>query len=270
MEKEHKILEKEHKLLEKEHSVMEEEHKIIAAQETQSQTANNFGVPFAIIVAGLAIAAAIYSGDGKKMVEPAVGGQKVVVGGQGLPVVNLNPITSSDYIIGNPSAKVIIVEYSDFECRFCKIFHPTMHKIMDEYREGGNVAWVYRHFASGLFSKSQKQAEASECAAKQGGNTKFWEYTNKIFEITPSSNGLDMTLLPVIAKDLGLNVIEFEKCLSSGEMTAIVEASTAGGVKAGVAGTPHSLILVNKKVVGAIGGAQPYEAVKAQIENALK
>ncbi len=242
---------------------MEEENKINAPQVTATQTANNFGVPFAIIVAGLAIAAAVYFSDGKKVVAP-------VGGGQAPQEISFDPVTAADHIIGNIKAKVIIVEYSDFECRFCKIFHPTMHKIMTTLGKDGEVAWVYRHFVSGLFSKSQKQAEAAECAAKQGGNTKFWEYTNKIFEITPSSNGLDMTLLPVIAKDLGLNVVEFEKCLSSGEMTAIVEASNAGGIKAGVAGTPHSFIVVNKRVVGIISGAQPFEAVKAQIENALK
>ncbi len=240
---------------------MKEEDKIDAPETTK--TANNFGVPFAIIVAGLAVAAAVYFGDGKKVAEP-------VVEGQTPQEISLDPVTAADHIIGNTNAKVIIVEYSDSECSYCKLFHPTMHQIMTTFGKDGEVAWVYRHFASGRFSNSKKQAEASECAAKQGGNTKFWEYTNKIFEITPSSNGLDMTLLPVFAKDLGLNVIEFEKCLSSGEMTAIVESSSAGGVKAGVAGTPHSLILVNKKVVGVIPGAQPYEAVKAQIDALLK
>ncbi len=223
--------------------------------------AQNFAIPFAIIVAGLAIAGAVYFGDSNK---------GVVAGEQGLLGVNLDPVTASDHIIGNPNAKVIIVEYSDTGCYFCKVFHPTMHQIMSEYGKDGRVAWVYRHFASGKFPNSKKEAEASECAAKQGGNTKFWEYINKIFEVTPSGDKLTLADLPRIATDIGLDVTAFNTCLESGEMTAIVEAGFTSGQKAGVNGTPHSFILVNKKVVDVIGGAQPYENVKAQIEAALK
>ncbi len=263
MEKEHKILEKEHKMLEKEHSVMEEEHKITAIQETQSQIANNFGVPFAIIVAGLAVAAAVYFGDSKKVVAP-------VAGGQAPQEISLEPVTTVDHIIGNPKAEIIIVEYSDTECPFCKNFHVTMNKIMTEYGDGGKVAWVYRHFSLPFHTKAPKEAEATECAAKQGGNTKFWEYTNKLFEITPGNDGLDLAVLPKIAEMVGLDVPMFEKCLASGEMKTFVDAGIASGSKAGVQGTPHSLIVVNKKVVGVIPGAQPYEAVKAQIDALLK
>ncbi len=229
--------------------------------QTPVSAAQNFAIPFAIIVAGLAIAGAVYFGDGKKV---------AVVDGQGIQGVNLDPVTEKDHIIGNPNAKVIIVEYSDFGCIFCKVFHPTMHQIMSEYAKDGKVAWVYRHFASGKFPNSKKEAEASECAAKQGGNTKFWEYTNKIFEGVPSGEKLSLADLPKIANDIGLDVTAFNTCLESGEMAPLVEASLAGAIKAGVNGTPHSFILVNKKVVDIIGGAQPYEVVKAQIDTLLK
>ncbi len=243
---------------------MEENNNMNVQQTPPSiPTANNFAIPFAIVVAGIAIAAALYFGDsgtGNVPVGTKESAQDIV----------LKPVDSSDHMLGNPNAPVIIVEYSDFECVFCKLFHPTMHQVMSTFGKDGEVAWVYRHFATGRFSKSKKEAEASECAAKQGGNIKFWEYTNKIFEITPSSNGLDLALLPKIAKDIGLDVQAFNTCLESGEMAANVDEDLASGEKALVTGTPHSLIVVAGKVVGVIGGAQPFEMVKSEIEKALK
>lgn len=230
---------------------------------TQTPAGQNYAIPFAIVIAGLAIAGAIYFGDGKKVAVSSVAQQ---VSGA------VDPVTSSDHIVGNPNAKVIIVEYSDTECPWCKTFHPTMQRIMSEYGKDGKVAWVYRQFPiAGLHPKAHKEAEATECAAKLGGNTKFWEYLNKIFEITPSNNGLDADELPKVAQEIGLDITAFNACLSNGEMRAVVDAWLASGAKAGAEeGTPHSIILVNKKPKSSINGAQPYEAVKAQIEELLK
>lgn len=227
---------------------------------TQAPAQQNYAIPFAIVIAGLAIAGAIYFGDGKKA---AVATQ---------PAGTVDPVTSADHILGNPNAKVIIVEYSDPECPWCKVFHTTMNRIMSEYGKDGKVAWVYRQFPiAGLHPKAHYEAEATECANKLGGNTKFWEYINKIFEITPSNNKLDAAELPKIASQIGLDTTAFNKCLEGGEMKKVVDAGLVSGTKAGAeGGTPHSVILVDKKAVSNINGAQPYEVVKATIEELLK
>ncbi len=226
----------------------------------QAAASQNYAVPFAIVIAGFAIAGAIYFGDGKK---PDVAAQ---------PAGTVDPVTSADHILGNPNAKVVIVEYSDTECPYCKTFHATMNRIMSEYGKDGNVAWVYRQFPIESLHpiKAHNEAEATECANKLGGNTKFWEYINKVFETTPSNNRLDQAELPKIAKTIGLDVAEFNKCLDGDEMKAVVDAGLASGNKAGVSGTPYSIILVNKKPVSGINGAQPYEVVKATIDELLK
>ncbi len=108
--------------------------------------------------------------------------------------VKIRPVSESDHILGNIDAKIIIVEYSDLECPFCKVFHSTMHQVVKEY--SGEVAWVYRHFPIvGLHPKAFREAEATECAWEQGGNEVFWKYTDKLFEVTPSNNGLEESLL---------------------------------------------------------------------------
>lgn len=230
----------------------------------QATPAQNFAIPFAIIVAGLAIAAAVYFGDNK---------QGIAAAPQGVQnqEVTLDPVTEKDHILGNPQAKVTIVEYSDTECPFCKVFHNTMNRVMSEYGNGGQVAWVYRQFPiAGLHPKAHKESEATECANKLGGNTKFWEYVNKIFEITPSNNGLDAAKLPEIAQEIGLDITAFNNCLSNGDTAKIVDDGIASAAKAGAQGTPYSLVVVGGKIVGSINGAQPYETVKAQIDGLLK
>lgn len=239
-----------------------EENKTPVPEVSTLAPANSYAVPFAIVVAGLAIASAIYFGDNKK--------GTAAVAAQEQQNVVIAPVDSDDHILGNPKAKVVIVEYSDTECPFCKMFHETMNKVMNEYGEGGKVAWVYRHYPLPFHTKAPKEAEALECANKLGGTAKFWEYTNTLFSVTPANNGLEESELPKIAKEVGLDEGAFNACLASGEMKARVDRDLASGQKAGVRGTPHSIILVDKKIAGTIDGAQSYDDVKAAIENALR
>ncbi|MEK7118005.1 MAG: thioredoxin domain-containing protein [Patescibacteria group bacterium] len=119
--------------------------------------------------------------------------------------VTLLELRPEDHVLGNTNADVLMVEYSDPECPFCKRFHETMHQVVDHYGKNGNVAWVYRHYPiDQLHSKARKEAEAMECASEQGGNDAFWKYADKLFEVTPSNNGLDAAQLPVIAAMVGL------------------------------------------------------------------
>lgn len=233
--------------------------------EKENDAISKLAVPIAIVIAGLAIAAAIFFGGSGKGVPAAQ-----TTGNKQPTEISVDPVTTADHIYGNPNAKVVIVEYSDTECPYCKSFHPTMQRIMNDYRSSDNVAWVYRHFPLPIHSKSLKEAEATECVNKLGGNTKFWEYLGKIFEITPANNQLDPAQLPAIAKSIGVDVTAFNACLDSDTTKSIVDKDMQSGSRAGLQGTPYPIILVNKKVVDIIGGAQPYETVKAQIEKALK
>ncbi|OGD66802.1 hypothetical protein A2442_01615 [Candidatus Campbellbacteria bacterium RIFOXYC2_FULL_35_25] len=120
-------------------------------------------------------------------------------------VINVDPVTADDHILGSPDADVIMVEYSDLECPFCKNFHLTTKQIMAEYGENGQVALVFRHFPlDQLHSKARTEAAATECAAEIGGNDVFWAYLDKVFEITPSNNGLELSKLHDIAVEMDL------------------------------------------------------------------
>jgi protein-disulfide isomerase len=212
-------------------------------------------VPLAIVVAGLMIAGAIYFGGKSPQLAQGnlTGNQGPTQAATGV----IEPVTASDHIIGSPDAKVVVVEYSDYECPFCKNFHNTMHQIVDAYK--GDVAWVYREFPiAQLHSKAAKESEAAECVTELGGNTAFWH------------DSLDPAQLPIIAQAAGVDFQAFNACLSSGKYTKKIEQAVAAAGKAGALGTPYSVAISKSGKKVAINGAQPFEVVKATIDSLLK
>jgi protein-disulfide isomerase len=182
----------------------------------------------------------------------------------------VEPLKADDHVRGDKNARILLVEYSDLECPFCKRFHPTAKQIVDEYK--GQVAWVYRHFPlDQIHSKADKEAEAVECAKDQGGDDAFWKMTDKIFEVTPSNNGLNLDELPKLAGEIGLNSATLKSCLDSGKYTAHVEEDYQGGIKAGITGTPGNILLdIKTNKTKLIPGALPFEQFKIAIDGLLK
>lgn len=206
------------------------------------------------------IAFAVYSGGAKA--PTATNNQQPVT------EAKIVPVSDKDHYFGSRSAKVVIVEYSDTECPFCKVFHNTMNQLMKDY--DGQVAWVYRHLPiPQLHAKATKEAEATECVAELGGNTAFWQYLDKIFETTNSNDSLDPALLPVLAKAVGVSEASFNNCLSSDKYTEAVKASAAEGFASGARGTPFSIIMKDGKQAGTINGAEPIASVKAKLDALL-
>ena len=182
--------------------------------------------------------------------------------------IQIAAVTDADHIRGGKDAKVTIVEYSDLECPFCKRFHPTMKQVVATY--GDKVKWVYRHFPlDSLHPKTRNEAHATECAAEQGGNDAFWKYTDRIYEITPSNNGLDPAQLPQIAKEIGLDVKKFEECQKSNKFTKKIQEQSNDAVAAGGQGTPYSVILAGDQKIP-MNGALPFEQIKPVLDSLLK
>lgn len=231
---------------------------------------NSYLVPGAIVAAGLIIAGAVFYSGGDSSRQSDTSAQ--AFRNTNSPVAeNIRPVDENDHILGDPSAPVVIVEFSDLECPFCKRFHETMKQVLEKYGESGQVAWVYRHFPlDSIHSKARKEAEATECAQELGGTLAFWEYTNGIFQITPSNNRLDLSLLPQIAEDIGLDRQKFEECLQSGKYAKHVEADYQDALNAGARGTPYSVIITKNGEVFPFSGALPFEQIQSLIEQALE
>jgi protein-disulfide isomerase len=176
-----------------------------------------------------------------------------------------------DHVYGNPAAAVSLVEYSDFECPFCKRFHPTAKEIVETY--DGKVNWVYRHFPLAMHNPgAQKQAEASECAAELGGNDAFWTYIDTIFERTRSNgNGFPLDGLVPLAEEIGLDGDAFRRCLEEERFAERVNEDYEEGMRIGIRGTPGNILLHNEsgKVVS-MPGAVPIERMSPAVDRLLE
>jgi len=180
---------------------------------------------------------------------------------------NVIPPNDDDHILGDRDALISIIEYSDFECPFCKRFYKTPKQAIAD--NPGVVNSVFRHFPLGFHDPlATQQALASECVADIGGNEKFWQYHDKIFETTDSNGkGMEVSELTTLAKEVGVNTNEFQTCLDSEKFLADVQADIKSGVDAGVTGTPGNIIRNNKTgEVRFLPGAYPIEAIQAAID----
>lgn len=168
---------------------------------------------------------------------------------------------------GEANAKVTIVEFSDFQCPYCKkFFDETYEQIKKDYIDTGKAKLYYRHLPLAIHPLAQDAAEASECANDQG---KFWEYHDLLFEKFDSWSVLPLEEFPQTltsyAAELGLNTEEFNSCLSSDKYDEKVKKDMADGQSAGASGTP-TFFINGKPLVG----AYPYETFKTIIEEELK
>lgn len=184
------------------------------------------------------------------------------------PAGKVKPVSKDDYIYGKADAPIMLIEYSDYECPFCKRFHYDAKKLVDEYK--GKVAWVYRQFPLSFHPNAQKESEAAECAGSIGGNDKFWAYGDKIFERTTSTGtGFALDQLVPLAKEIGLDEKKFKDCLDGGKMAQKVQQSLADGQAAGIDGTPGNIFVTKNGKPVLIPGAVPYETLKSQVDQLL-
>lgn len=179
----------------------------------------------------------------------------------------INVSADNDPFMGNEKAKVTIVEFSDFQCPFCRTFWSgALPQIKKEYIDTGKVKFVYRDYPLSFHPAAQLSAEASECANEQG---KYWEMHNKIFgEQAKQGTGTatyGAVELKNWASQIGLDSSRFNQCLDSGKYKTEVENDFADGSAYGVSGTPT--IFINGR---AVVGAQPFSSFKVIIDEELK
>lgn len=158
---------------------------------------------------------------------------------------------------GTPKAPLVILEFSDFQCPYCRAVQPTLKNLLAKYE--GLVSLAYRDLPlRDIHPQAQLAAEASRCAGEQG---KFWEYHDLLFE---NQNKLNREGLVEQARALKLDETPFDSCLSSGRYKAQIEQDRQLGLRAGVSGTPGFIINGNL-----FTGNLPQDAFEKAIQEAL-
>jgi protein-disulfide isomerase len=158
---------------------------------------------------------------------------------------------------GNPKAKVMIVEFSDFQCPFCSRVQATLKSVLAKHE--GTVALAFRDMpVTQIHPQAQLAAEAARCAGEQG---KFWEYHDLLFA---DQAGLDRNGLIAKAAKLQLDANQFDVCLSSEKFKPQIQQDSQDGMRAGVSGTPG--FFINGIF---LNGAQPEATFEKAIEEQL-
>jgi len=217
-------------------------------------------VVLAIIVIALLIQNAKYRGAAQEQV--AVD-DIVVDDTAGYQALLDTTVSEADHIEGNEGAPVTIIEYSDFQCPYCKRFYQeTFSNIETDYIDTGKVKIVFRHFPLSFHQNAETAAEGAECAGEQG---KFWEMHNELFDSgSGDGTGLSADDIKGYAAGLGLDTTQFNTCLDSNKYTDKIQSDMKAGIAAGVQGTP-AFVINGQLVVG----AQPYSVFQTAIEAAL-
>ena len=171
-------------------------------------------------------------------------------------------VKNNEAVKGAEDAKVTIVEFSEYQCPFCKKYvDETYVKIMTEY--GDRIRYIFRDYPLPFHQHGQATAQAARCAGEQGG---YWKYHDKLFaEKDRWATQEDSTeILISFSRELGLDNISFRDCLTSGKYAQAIKDDFALGQKVGVSGTPTFFINGRKLV-----GAQPFEKFDDLIQKEL-
>tara|TARA_Y100000590_G_scaffold11975_1_gene14582 strand:- start:94 stop:744 length:651 start_codon:yes stop_codon:yes gene_type:complete len=174
-----------------------------------------------------------------------------------LSILNKENLIQGSTMLGNPDAKITIVEFGDYQCTFCYKFHDeTMKKINQEYIKTANVNFIYKDFPLNG-EQSILASEASYCAQKQD---KFWEYHDTLYNNWGGENTgwITQNVLQGFAKDIGLNLDEFSQCLENSEYRQKVLDNEQFAREIGINATP-SFLIFNDNELYRIIGAQPFD-----------
>lgn len=170
-------------------------------------------------------------------------------------------------ILGNPNAKISIVEFGDYQCTFCYKFHDnTFKKILDNYVTEGEVNFVYKDFPLNG-PASAMASEASYCAQEQG---KFWKYHDLIYQNWEGENTgwLTRDALNRFAEDVELDVTKFNSCMNDSKYRQKVLEIEQFAREINIDATPSFIIFDDTNAYRIIG-AQPFEKFE-QILNELR
>lgn len=172
------------------------------------------------------------------------------------PRIDLS-VPSGEPARGPEGAPVTVVEFSDFDCPYCRSTHPAVERLLAEY--GDRIRFVHRDFPLAIHERAVPAARAARCAGEQD---RYWDYFERLME---DDGGLGDTDLARRAEALGLDLGAFSACLASDRYSAAIQTALIDGRAAGVSGTPT--FFVNGRL---LEGSQTYQTLRAVVDEELE
>lgn len=168
---------------------------------------------------------------------------------------------------GNVSATVKLFVYTDPECPYCKTFHQqTWPQLQEKY--GSQIFLAHRYLPLASRPKGLYEARAAECVYMLNGNEAFWAFIDSLFMTTPSNNGLDLSVLPTLAEQVGVSKGQYEQCMSEGLSHKKVQDDIIEASLLGLNRTPSFVLVKGDRHVQVTGDS--YYRLDASIDYLLK
>jgi protein-disulfide isomerase len=216
-------------------------------------------------VLAILLIVSIYTGGFGKATGATVADNKPIVP-SGVALVSADDFVDDDAVLGNKNAPVTIIEFSDYQCPYCRKFWAEAYsQIKEEYIDTGKVKLIFRDFPLSFHPMAEPSAQAAECAGDQG---KYYEMHDKIFseqnKLGTGTIQYSINDLKQWAVEIGLDASEFNACLDSGKHKLEVQKDLADAQAAGGQGTPYFIVGDTP-----ISGAQPFSVFQQAIESQL-
>lgn len=174
-------------------------------------------------------------------------------------------IDNGSPVLGDPNAKITIVEWGDYQCTYCHLFHQnTKDQLIQEYVNTGKVNFVFRDFPLNG-PDSVLAAEAAYCA---GDQNKYWQYHDELYNNWGGerTGWVNQKSLDQFATNVGLDLNQFDQCMNDKKYENKVLENQKFGQEIGIDGTP-SFIIFNNKTITKVVGAQPLSVFEQVLDN---
>jgi protein-disulfide isomerase len=214
-----------------------------------------------ILIAGVIIAGAIvFTNQHAPSAAVADAGTGGTVASANIPAPS-----SSDHIVGSPTAPIVMVEYSDFQCPYCQMIYPSLKQIQST--SGGQIAWVMREFPLyQIHPNAMPAANAAECINEQLGSSGFWKFADDDFN---NQANIGAAFFTAEAQKLGVDLTKYNSCISNSTYLSKIQAETADAENNGGNGTPFTVVINTKTGKQyPISGALPLAQIQAVINQA--
>lgn len=222
-------------------------------EETQASKKTALSLPAAIVVAAVIIAGALFMRNGASSAETKSSPDKLDL---------ISEVSSADFIRGNVDAPVTIIEYADFSCGFCGVYHPTLSQIVAESE--GRVRWVYRHLP--IFNIDA--AVAGQCVGNTAGDKAFFDFADIMYA---NKEKYSAAFYREIAVSVGTDGASYDACIDNPLIKSKIQKEfSQAKILLGFNATPHTIIIDKDGEKFSFAGALPYEDVKNVVETLVQ
>ncbi len=239
-----------------------------------NHSSRSLALPAAIIIGFSIIAAAIlFAGSSPVQTEPTQQAATNTLPDFEDLVTRLHApietITEADNIRGNPSAPLMFVTYTSYDCPSCRTYYQAMNRIMQEYGQTGDVAWTFRHMPLVEdYPDSKRVANAAECVAALGGNTSFWIFSDELFQDRSPLGPTDLSRVPQYATSAGISTSELTQCMNEERFFAAIDDQVNDATTAGAFSIPYTVVMTDNDV-SVINGSIPFVDLRQIVNSAL-